>query len=417
MWQSNTNMSSVVGKLLCGIFVALLASACSTFEYHETKSVKIARVDEAQEQLIDESTLLDVGIVLFHPGEVDLDADDLAYSSVRQSESVWFTSQLKETLEQSNAWGIVRALPKRTLPMDVIVTGKLIESNGEFVKIKVKAEDSSGRVWLDQAFEQQASSYAYHPEIDLPGDPFQATFSEIANALFNYQASLSADELRQIRTITKVLFARDFVPDAFSEYLAETDDGRISLLRVPANSDPMMQRVERVRARNDLFVDVIQDYYRTFNRQMEGPYQEWRKLSYKQVLYARQLDAQARKQKAASVLAIAGGVLAAVEGDRGTTRFAGHMGIFAGANLFRLSLLKSDEALSHSDALRELGESLESQLAPSIVDLQDRSVTLTGTVEDQFGEWRRILGEMFILEEGALSETVNDASGVNQEDD
>jgi len=27
-------------------------------------------------------------------------------------------------------------------------------------------------------------------------------------------------------------------------------------------------------------------------------------------------------------------------------------------------------------------------------------VTLSGTVDDQFQEWRRILGEMFILQEG-----------------
>ena len=51
-----------------------------------------------------------------------------------------------------------------------------------------------------------------------------------------------------------------------------------------------------------------------------------------------------------------------------------------------------------------MGASLESELEPSIVDLQDRSVTLTGTVNDQYQEWRRILGEMFRLEEGDVSE-------------
>lgn len=400
-------------NIVLGLATVFSLSACSTFEYHETKAVPMSRVDEAQEQLIDESVLLDVGIALFSPGAVDLDADDLAYSNVRQSEAVWFTSQLKTTLEKSNAWGIVRALPKRTLPMDVVVTGQIVESNGEFVKLTIKAEDSTGRVWFERLFEQQASSYAYHPEINLPGDPFQATFNEIANALFDFQAQLPAADAREIRSVTKVLFARDFVPDAFNEYVTESEEGYISLLRSPAASDPMMQRVERVRARNDLFVDVIQDYYRAFNLQMEGPYQEWRKLSYKQVIYARQLKEQARKEKLASVLALAGGALAAVEGDSRTTRVAGHMGMFAGAGMFRMSLLKTDRALSHSDALRELGESLEAQLSPSIVDLQDRSVTLTGTVEDQFAEWRRILGDMFVLEEGTDVTTTSTESHSN----
>jgi len=36
--------------------------------------------------------------------------------------------------------------------------------------------------------------------------------------------------------------------------------------------------------------------------------------------------------------------------------------------------------------------------------LQDRSVTLSGTVDDQYQEWRRILGEMFRIEEGDVSD-------------
>jgi len=159
----------------------ILLSACTTYEYHETKIVKIKQVDAEQEQLIDEEQILDVGIVLFDPGVVDLDDDDLAYSSVRQSEAVWFTTQLKNTLEESNAWGLVRALPRENLPIDLSVTGELIESNGEYIKLRVRAIDSTGSIWIDKVYDQQASSYAYNPEVNLPGDPFQATFNEIAN--------------------------------------------------------------------------------------------------------------------------------------------------------------------------------------------------------------------------------------------
>jgi len=364
VWNQVRRTIQSDGLRYVGLFlVCLLLNACTKYEYHETKTVRIAKVSAEQEQQIDEESLLDVG------------------------------------------WGIVRTLPRANLPVDLMVYGELIESNGESVKLQVRAVDSAGSTWIDKMYEQQASAYSYHPEVDLPGDPFQATFNEIANDLFSYQETMSSAQLINIRSISKVLFARDFVPDAFSDYVVEDESGQISLSRIPANSDPMMQRVERIRSRNDLFLDVVQDYYRAFNRKMEAPYQEWRKLSYKEVLYARQLKEQARKEKIAGIAVLAGGIIAATKGESRASRGAGHIGIISGSRLFVGSFLKTEEALSHSSTLRELGVSLESELEPSIVDLQDRTVTLSGTVEDQFVEWRRILGELFVLEEGAVSKT------------
>ena len=259
-------------------------------------------------------------------------------------------------------------------------------------------------MWFEKKYEQRASSYAYNPEVNIPGDPFQATFNEIANDMFSYQENLTAKQLVNIRSISKVLFARDFVPDAFDGFVVNDESGQLSLTRIPADNDPMMQRVERIRARNDLFLDVVQDYYRAFNLKMNGPYQEWRKLSYKEVLYSRQLKEQGRKERIAGLVAIAGGVAAATTSNSRGTRLGGQVGVIAGANLFTNSFTKTEEALGHSSTLRELGASLESELEPSIVDLQDRSVTLSGTVDDQYQEWRRILGRMFSIEEGDVSE-------------
>ena len=385
-------------------FLALVLSACSHIEYHETKTVKVERFSDEQALNISEDSLLDVGVVLFSVQEVDLDSNETDYSSVRKSEAVWFTSQLKHALETSNAWGQVRALPSKRLGVDVTVTGSLIESNGEVVKLFIDVRDSRNQPWFSKEYFQRASAYAYNPEVNVPGDPFQATLNEIANDLFNYRATLKQAHLLEIRHLTKILFAQDFVPAAFSDYVKHHNNGTVSLTRIPANSDPMVQRVERIWARNDMFLDVVQDYYRAFNQQMHDPYQEWRKLSYKEVLYARQLKEQARREKIAGVAAIAGGIAVATEGGSFASRGAGHIGIFAGAKIFAGSFLKTEQALSHSSRLRELGLSLESELEPSIVALQDRSVTLTGTVDDQYQEWRRILRDMFRLETGDGSE-------------
>jgi len=322
-------------------------SACTTFEYHETENVPISKLSDEQEAAIDEELLLDVGVVLFEHGVDELDDEAAAYANVRKSEAVWFTSQLKTTLDRSNAWG---------------------------------------------------------PEVNLPGDPFQALFNRIANDLFDYRAGLDATQLRAIRSTTKVLFARDFVPAAFDSYVAQDEQGRASLLRIPAADDPLMKKVDRIRARNDLFLDVIQDYYRAFNNTMSVPYQEWRKLSYKEVLLARQLKEQARKERIAGIAVIAGGVAAANSSRSRTTRVGGLFGAGYGARIFANSFAKQNQALGHSETLRELGSSLELELEPSVVDLQDRSITLSGTVDDQYQEWRRILSRMFEINEGGADE-------------
>jgi len=244
-------------KNIAMLAIGLFLSACTNYEYHETKRVSIERINEAQEQLIEEQHILDVGIILFDPGVVDLDTNETDYSSVRQSEAVWFTSQLKRTLDTSNAWGLVRALPRNNLGLDVYVTGTLLESNGEVVRLLVTAKDSTGREWFSKEYDQRASAYAYNPEVDLPGDPFQATFNEIANDMFNYRANLTGDQLLNIRSVSKVLFARDFVPDAFNSFVETDESGQLSLNRIPADNDPMMLRVERIRSRNDLFLDVF----------------------------------------------------------------------------------------------------------------------------------------------------------------
>jgi len=56
-----------------------------------------------------------------------------------------------------------------------------------------------------------------------------------------------------------------------------------------------------------------------------------------------------------------------------------------------------------------MGASLESELESSVVDLQDRSITLSGTVEDQYKEWRRILSRMFAIDEGLSVDQLDEA--------
>lgn len=402
-------------KLLVSLMVLGLCS-CATYEYHETKNVRTKVLSEAELADIPEQELLDVGIVVFDSGVDQLNDDEIAYASVRQSEAVWFASQLKSTLEKSNAWGIVRSMPSVNAVMDLLVRGKILQSNAEVLHLNIVAKDATGRTWLDKEYSQRASAYDYNPRVtqNKSKDPFDSLFSEIANDLFKIRAELSGSEKLAIRNVAKVRFAQQFLPEAYENYINQ-EKGRYQLLQIPATNDPMIKRIDRISARHDLFLDVVQDYYRVFTSNMALPYQEWRSTTYRELIYARQLKKQARTQKIMGVASLILGILAQ-SSTNANKRGAGHVGIYAGADLIYQGYSKQAEAEIHSATLRELGETLEAELEPSVIDLEDRSITLSGTVEDQFTEWQQILGEMFKAENGITSEPTVSADVTEKQD-
>ena len=408
-------MSDFLTKKICCSFIVitvLLFNGCTSYEYHETYSNQLLSVEQSQGELenINEDALLDIGIVLFNDGVDVNDDESLAYANVRRSEAVWYSSQLKSVLENSNAWGIVRTLPNDATVLDLTISGTIVESNGEDLTIQIDVVDAVGEQWLSKEYFKRVSQYAYNPEIDLKRDPFQNLFNDIANDLFALRNEFSEQELLTIREVARLRFAAGFAPQSFSDFVEKDDDGMYALKRIPADTDPMMMRVESIRARNDLFLDVIQDYYRVFNNNMSAPYDEWRKLSYKEVLYQRQLARQARQERIAGVAIILSGVVAATSNEGFATRAAGHVGIVGGADIFQKSYQTQQEASFHGEALREFGESLEVELEPSVIDLQERSVTLSGTVDDQFKEWRRILQQIFDAEQSTLDPLHNETN-------
>ena len=46
--------------------------------------------------------------------------------------------------------------------------------------------------------------------------------------------------------------------------------------------------------------------------------------------------------------------------------------------------------------------SLEAEITPQVIELEDRTVTLHGNVEDQYAQWRELLADIYQAEVGAL---------------
>jgi hypothetical protein len=99
--------------------------------------------------------------------------------------------------------------------------------------------------------------------------------------------------------------------------------------------------------------------------------------------------------------AIIAGVLAQSSGNR-TARSAGTVGVIGGGALLKRGLEKRAESNIHSLALDELGQSLDAEITPRVIELEDRTVRLSGNVEDQYDQWRELLADIYAAELAAL---------------
>jgi hypothetical protein len=384
--------------LLTLIGVAVLMAGCSSNVIKSTEYVPV--VQETAE--IPESELLDVGIHIFDPNlENPVDDDErMLFPEVRKAESRFIPYQLMASLQKSSAWGAVRVIPNQQSSVDVNVEGKILQSDGEQLLLFVTVRDATGNVWFEKEYEALASKYAYTADrgYNAP-DPFQGLYNRIANDMLAYRRQQPSSELLRIRTVAELKFAQNFSPTAFGEHLKQSDQGTYSIQRLPADNDPMMERIRLIRERDYLFVDTLQDYYGTFVKEMQGSYQEWRKMSYDEVIALRELKRDARNRTIAGIAAIIAGV-AAAGGDNGSSRAAGSVAVAAGGYLIKSGFDKRAESQMHIEALMELGDSLEADIEPQVIELEDRTITLSGSVENQYEQWRELLQEIYRIDTG-----------------
>ncbi len=387
-------------RLLTGLLTSLLALVLTGCVNQSIKSTSVPAI-ETPSSSVAESLLLDVAVTVFDPGLDEYDEDEQVFPEVRKAESRFMPLQVAEAMQDSGAWGAVRVVPSDAQITDLTVRGKILHSDGEELKLAITATDSRGRVWLDNKYTGNASKYAYQPATRNPYDPFQAVYHTIANDLLRRLGGLEPGERKKVRTVTELRFARGFSPDAFDGYLEEDGD-EYEVKRLPAEGDPMLERVREIRERDHMYVDTLQGYYTNFDAQMQNPYQEWRRNSYYAALAAQELKAESTRRLIAGGVAVLAGLAAATAGDSSTTRAAGQIGVLGGGYLLKSGLEKRNEAQFHVAELEELGASLEAEVTPQVIELEDQTVTLSGNVEEQYAQWRLVLMEIYRIEVGSL---------------
>ncbi len=349
-----------------------------------------------------EASLLDVGILVFDPGLPD-DARGLRkleamgiFEEVRRSEAIYIPVHLKRTLQKAGFWGTVRLVPSDS-NLDVTVSGTISSSSSGELQLKVRAVDSRGKVWLDKRYKGKANASVYLRK-EKTDEPFQQLYNQIANDLLAKRKKFDEETVQAIHTISQLRFAADLAPAAFSDYLETNKKNRYSVVRLPARDDPMMARVELLRQRDRMFIDVVDSYYADFYAQMQEPYNGWRSQSYWEV--------EALKHSGASSSSGSTGIISTSdilpwEGAGPVCGTPGVFGEFEPRKRAEQAQRKAEaKKKSHIEELRELGASLASDMSPRLVEVEGKVLELTGSVETQYASWRELLRKIFAAESG-----------------
>ena len=148
-----------------------------------------------------------------------------------------------------------------------------------------------------------------------------------------------------------------------------------------------------------MFIDALDQYYVGFYADMRAVYDEWRARSFGRERMAKKKVHEGVLEAILGVGIIAGGIVAAAavaDDDVGHSVFEGAW--LAGMEVIGDGIAKTRETPMHREELKELGESLDSDVAPRVIKVQGEITRLTGSVETQYAAWRELLRQIYVSE-------------------
>ncbi len=396
-------------SVLTVLSLALL-TACATQSMQRIDGPVAVRNSATE---IPENQLLDVWVEVFDPGELPKNEKDAAGLSmdIRKAEARYIPEELRATMENTGYWGAVRMVPRGMEGGELLVSGVILESDGEHLELGITATDATGRQWFNSAYDEDVPATVYE-SADQREDVFQALYNTIANDLVKFLSTLPADDITTIRRVAEMRFAADLAPDAFSAYLQRDDTGGYTIDHLPSVDDPMFRRVQAIRERDLLMIDTLNGHYDNFYREMEQPYTEWRKARSAEAVAMREIQKAATRRTLLGVAAIVGAIFIGASSDgynAGTDALTDAL-VLGGTYAIKSGIDKRSEAEINRDAIEELGLSFTSETRPLVVEVEGKTLELTGSAETQYNQWRGLLKQVYATETG-LSGELDHGSG------
>ncbi len=392
--------------VLIAILSLLLLSACTTTTGGRRNVEGEVVIDKSLSE-VPESRLLNASIEVFDPGtlpEDDKEANGLSMD-IRNAEARYMPEQLRATMEQTGYWGAVRLVPRGLTSGELLVSGTILHSNGLQLDLRITAKDASGHKWFTKEYRDGVEA-AFYQSSELSGEAFQPLYNTIANDLARFVKQLSTPEITSIRRVAELRFATGIAPQAFEGYLELDETGEFSVVHLPSYDDPMYGRVQAIQERDLLMIDTLNGHFDNFHREMQDPYTEWRKARSDEAEKQKALEKAALNRTLLGVASIVGAIFVEAAGssnNRGYNRGLGTLSdvmVMGGAAAIKSGMDKRSEAAIHRESIEELGTSFSSEARPLVVEVEGKTVKLTGSAEAQYEQWRVLMGQIYASETG-----------------
>lgn len=412
--SSNSSFIRLIVRIIIFTHVFALSACNNTMVRESSNEAELVKIGPQFSESIENEaksvsftvasgTKLDVVIPIFDPGLSDSAAnyeEDEIWPELRRAEANRFAFKLKQALDNTQKFGAVRVTPDKTASGDLYILGKILESDGEDVGFNLTVIDISGKQWLDDKFEHEVTEGFYKNLRNKGLDPYDPAFKDAADTIASLLKDKSNPELSRLKDIAQLRFGASFNQEAFMEYL-NTDNNYFQLVAMPSDNDPILKRVSSIRVREQLFIDNLQQNYQSFSDNMDDSYSRWQEAAFQE----KQLRAEAKKKgllKAIGGVLLVGLSIAAASSSNSSSVIANNAattaavaGGIAGAWMLSSSFKSHEEAKLHKDALNELGESINLELAPRVITFEEESVELTGNITEQFAQWRAFLKRIY----------------------
>lgn len=369
---------------------------------------------------LEEQQLLDVWVEIFDEGHLDEDseaANSGLTRQIRRAEAHYIPVHLKKTLQSSGQWGAVRVVPKGTDTAEVLVQGRIIESNGSRLALEITAQDAGGNHWFTREYQGEAEHRSGLNERGVH-DPFQHVYNQIANDLAEFKGALADSRLANIRTLSELRFAADLAPEPYSSYLGylpgedsstDAQDSRHYLVRrLPAREDPIYQRVLAMRDRDNLLIDTLDQHYEQLYDALWEPYLYWRENRHDEAKALKKVQDDATERKLLGLAAIAGAIAVEVMGGNSSNNSAkdvlSTVMVVGGIESIKSGYEKEGETAIHEAALEELGESLGTEVTPLVMKVEGETIKLSGSAEEIYLRWRELVKRIYANETGVVAD-------------
>lgn len=351
---------------------------------------------------------LDVAIPVFDPGfpvdkfgnidDEQVVKDDI-WPQVRRLESNRFAVETKKALLKTRAFGSINVTPDPTAVADLYLLGRINYSDTETVNIGIRVIDASNTQWGEKVFEHRVGEGFFRDALRKGQDPYGPVFQQIARYVYDLLEARSDTEKQTIQSISDMRYAASYSPEEFGPYLKLRNNGSYDLVGLPSEQDTGLQRIEKIKVKDEQFLDSLQDSYESFYAQTHEPYRTYQEET---MAIAADVRRKTAKRTKAGLLAAAGAVGAIILAKNSNST-AGAIGAAAAgvtaAVALNSAVQTSRRLSSQRDVLDEMGQNLDIKVTPQVVEFNDQSIELTGTAGEQHAQLKQRLYEINQLEQ------------------